>query len=176
MAALSYAGWYWYKTHPQEKNEDPRYNYEVVKDYPTTDRSPTRNPEVPAEAMEAYDHAKDAVYESNLIEAEKLLKKAVELKPDFTEAWYNLGATQSRLAILAMKQQDEKTSVQYFHAGVESKKKSRELMIQHKWFEYNEEQQAQTRADVEQALSNADELLLPQNESTLIQALKISAE
>ncbi len=175
LAGLSWFGWRWYQRRPyQPKSSDPRYGYSVAKNY-EANSSPARNPKVPAEAMAAYDNAKDAVWDSNFDEAARLLKVAVEIKPDFTEALYNLGATQTHQAIKAI-HTDEKTAVQYFRDGVQNKKKSHELMVQGIWFEYNPDEQKQTQADVEQALVEADEIMAKENESALIAALKVWAD
>lgn len=162
--------WYYfhYRYQAQPVESDP-LEY-ITKDYPQKDLSPTRNPEVPARAMQAYDQAKQAVWESKLSLAQDLLKESVDLKSDFTEAWYNLGATQARLAVIAAKSDDSQTAIRLFRDAVESKKKARELMIQNKWFEYVDDERVKARSDVENALQYADETLA--SETHLVEVLK----
>ena len=139
-------------------------------------QAPVRAPPagIPAEAWKYYEDAKEAVYNSDLARAEKDLAGAVRVKPDFTEAWYNLGATQANIAIDIIRHDgSESAAVRKFREGVDSKKKARELMIQGKWFEYQGEQRTQTRYDVEQALEYADETLA--NEPALIDAMRMWA-
>jgi len=124
---------------------------------------------VPEDAWKYYEHAKDAVYESDLTRAESDLSNAVRIKPDFTEAWYNLGATQARMAINLTREHREHEAVLMFRTAVESKKRARELMIQEKWFEYEGQQRTQVRYDVEQALADADEVI--HYDASLIKAL-----
>jgi len=129
---------------------------------------------VPEDAWKYYEHAKDAVYQSDLERAESDLSNAVSIKPDFTEAWYNLGATQANRAIELTRQHHEHDAVIMFKKAVESKKRSRELMIQGKWFEYEGQERTQVRSDVEHALADADEVI--NDEASLIKALWLWAD
>ena len=129
---------------------------------------------LPDEAWKFYGDAKDAVYDGDYARAEKDLSTAVSLKPDFTEAYYNLGATQANMAIEAASHDYNTKAVLLFRKAVENKKKARELMKQNIWYEYEGEQQTQTRAAVEQALADADEVL--DNEGALIDALHLWAQ
>jgi len=124
---------------------------------------------VPDDAWKYYEHAKDAVYQSDLTRAESDLSNAVRIKPDFTEAWYNLGATQARIAINLTREHHEHDAVLMFRKGVGSKKKARDLMIQGKWFEYEGQDRIQVRNDVEMALADADEVI--NDDVSLIKAL-----
>lgn len=171
MAILLGGGsWYYFHFRYQAKPVSPEPLEYITKDYPQKDLSPTRNPDVPPRAMQAYDEAKAAVWESKLALAQDLLKEAVDLKPDFTEAWYNLGATQTRLAIAAAESNDDALAVKLFRDGVGSKKRARELMIQNKWFEYVDDERIRARSDAENALQYADETLA--NEAMLLNVLK----
>ena len=52
--------------------------------------------EAPKDAKKAYDHARDALKKDKLAEAEKDLRKAVEIYPRYAVAWYELGRIQQR--------------------------------------------------------------------------------
>ncbi|HQQ64350.1 MAG TPA: hypothetical protein PLF22_12375, partial [Pseudomonadales bacterium] len=96
---IAAAAIYYYKS----KEEHIETAAEFVKNHPQQQSSPApakpRNPDIPEAAWQSYEDAKDAVYQRDYIRAERDLANAVRIKPDFTEAWYNLGATQSHIAI-----------------------------------------------------------------------------
>jgi hypothetical protein len=119
---------------------------------------------------DSYEAAKHGVKINDLASAEFNLKKAVRLKPDFTEAWYNLGATQANLSIEFAKENKDKEAIAKFKEAVDSKKRAKELMDKDIWFIYKEEEQINVRSDVENALADADETIA--NKETLLMLLK----
>lgn len=120
---------------------------------------------------DAYADAIQNVRKDDLETAEFNLKKAVSLKPDFTEAWYNLGATQSNLAIRLAGDGKDSEAIAKFREAVDSKKKSKALMDKNIWYVYKEPEQENVRYDVGEALRDIDELLA--NERELLFVLKI---
>lgn len=120
---------------------------------------------------DAYADAIQNVRNDDLEAAEANLKKAVSLKPDFTEAWYNLGAAQTNLAMRWAKEDKDSEALAKFREAVDSKKKSRALMDKNVWYVYKEPEQENVRYDVGEALRNVDELLA--NEKELLFLLKI---
>lgn len=123
---------------------------------------------------DAYENAKHAVKIRDLKSAEGYLKKTVKLKPDFTEAWYNLGATQTRIAVDLAREDLDEAALSKFREAVLSKKRSKELMDRNIWFIYKDYEQDEVRSDVKQALKDVDEVL--ENEQALLFALKIWKE
>jgi tetratricopeptide (TPR) repeat protein len=120
---------------------------------------------------DAYAAAIQNVRNNDLEAAEANLKKAVRLKPDFTEAWYNLGAAQTFMAMNLAREEKDRDAVLKFREAVESKKKSQSLMDKNTWYVYKEPEQENVRHDVREALRNVDELLA--NEQMLLLLLKI---
>ncbi len=129
---------------------------------------------IPAPAWEAYKAARRAIAEDNYIEARRQLMIAVQEKPDFTEAWYNLGATNGNLAIDEMAQKHEQSAVLHFREAVDQKKRAQALIAEGKWFVYKTPaEQAMVQHDLTEALRDADEVL--RDERSLITALKLMA-
>jgi tetratricopeptide (TPR) repeat protein len=120
---------------------------------------------------DAYAAAINNVKSNDLEAAESNLKKAVSLKPDFTEAWYNLGATQTLLAIGMAKDEKNNEAVSKFREAVDSKKRSRELMDRNIWYIYKDQEQNNVRHDVKEALEDIEKMLA--NETGLLFMLKI---
>ena len=123
------------------------------------------------EVKDAYADAIQNVRKDDLDAAEANLKKAVSLKPDFTEAWYNLGATQTNIAMRLARDEKDSESIAKFREAVDSKKKSKALMDKNIWYVYKEPEQENVRHDVGEALRDVDELLA--NEKMLLFVLKI---
>jgi hypothetical protein len=119
---------------------------------------------------DSYEAAKHGVKINDLVSAEFNLKKAVSFKPDFTEAWYNLGATQANLSMELAKENKNKEAISKFKEAVDSKKRAKELMDKNSWFIYKEDEQKNVRSDVENALADVDETIA--NEETLLMLLK----
>jgi hypothetical protein len=166
---IAAAAIYYYKS----KEEHIETAAEFVKSHPQQHiaQSPAkpRNPDIPEAAWQSYEDAKDAVYQRDYLRAERDLANAVKIKPDFTEAWYNLGATQTHIAIEIVNS-SEQGAVEKFREAVNSKKTARSLMMDGKWFEYTGDQQTEVRYDVEQALEYADDVL--NHEAALIDMLR----
>lgn len=120
---------------------------------------------------DAYAAAIQNVRNNDLEAAEANLKKAVSLKPDFTEAWYNMGATQTFIAMSLAKDGKDREAIAKFREAVDSKKKSKSLMDQNIWYVYKETEQENVLSDVREALRDVDELLA--NEEMLLLVLKI---
>jgi tetratricopeptide (TPR) repeat protein len=134
------------------------------------DTSPSFSAEVRAE----YEQAKDAVRAQDYRRAQAHLEKTVALLPDFTEGWYNLGATYAHLAIVAAQESGRDEALAYFRQAVDAKRTARDLMDQGRWYVYlAEEEQTQVRGDVEKALEDADAVLA--DEASLLIALRIWA-
>lgn len=120
---------------------------------------------------DAYAAAIQNVRNNDLEAAEANLKKAVSLKPDFTEAWYNMGATQTYIAMSLAKDGKDRKAIAKFREAVDSKKKSKTLMHKNIWYVYKAPEQENVRSDVREALRDVDELL--DNEEMLLMVLKI---
>lgn len=172
LILLAAAAFYYYKSSEQHIETAA----EFVKNHPqptaltTTPQPPAkpRNPDIPEAAWQSYEDARDAAYQRDYLRAERDLANAVRIKTDFTEAWYNLGATQTRLAIQLVNT-SEQAALDKFREAVDSKKTARSLMMDSKWFVYTGDQQTEVRYDVEQALEYADDVLA--HPSALIEML-----
>lgn len=159
--------WYNFQNHNPAKHTDPlEYVAEDVNIHPL----PTGNTDVPPDAMTPYNTSKEAMAKSDFTLAELLLNKAVEVKPDFTEAWYTLSITQEKRSIQMMKEANESKSLAYYRKAMDSKKKAYALMQENKWFEYDKDQQTQTISDVKTNLTEAEKVLA--DEPALISKLK----
>lgn len=119
-----------------------------------------------------YDEAIQAVWSNRYEDAKNLLEQTVAQNAEFTEAWYNLGATYGVLAVIAAHAGEDSRAISLFRQAVEAKKKAKALMDQGKFVFYNADQQATVKHDVEKALEDADEVLA--NEETLLMALRMS--
>ncbi len=126
------------------------------------------------EAFRAYQAAILAVRGENLDEARDLLKQAVELQPDFTEGWYNLGATTSRLAMAAAVDARDQEALDLFREAVEEKRRAQALIDEGKWFVYTtREEQDQVIFDLRHALEDADAVMA--DEASLLAAMRLWA-
>ncbi len=131
-------------------------------------------PGLSLEAFRAYQDAKVAVRAESLDEARDLLKRAVELQPDFTEGWYNLGATTSRLAMAAAAEARDQEALALFRSAVEQKRRAQALIGEGKWFVYTTpEEQDQVIFDLRHALEDADAVMA--DEASLLAAMRIWA-
>lgn len=130
------------------------------------------HPAIPQQAWLAYEDARTAVYLRDYARAERDFLLAVQLQPDFTEAWYNLGATQANMAI-ELVNYSERAAVDKYHDAVNSKKTARSLMMDDKWFVYTGDERTEVRYDVEQALEYSDEIA--SHEAELVEALHLWA-
>ncbi len=172
MGAAYYYYQQWQESAADEQSRAARHTLQIQSQSRAQSASKKTNPDIPDEAWLSYEDAKDAVYNRDYERAEQDFQNALRLKPDFTEAWYNLGATQANHAI-AMINDSEHAAAEKFREAVESKKKARDLMMADKWFVYEGDERTEVRYDVEQALEYADELVA--NESHLVEALHMWA-
>ena len=117
----------------------------------------------------AYQEAKRDIQASDLRGAITALQRAIAENPDFSEAYYQLGAAKTNLAIEEVRR-DEHAAVDLFREGVEAKKAARRLMDQNKYYVWDERQRAQARVDLREALRDVDAVLA--DEPSLIAALK----
>ncbi|MBI2264437.1 MAG: hypothetical protein HYU64_04615, partial [Armatimonadetes bacterium] len=122
--------------------------------------------------MADYKKAIDAVQAEQYEEAQALLEKAVSQNSEFTEAWYNLGATRGVLAVIAAHENNDSAALHYFREAVAAKRRAKDLMDQGKFVFYNKSQQDEVRSDVEHALEDADEVM--GDERSLLIALRIT--
>lgn len=131
-------------------------------------------PEIPPDAYNAYQAAKAAVRSGNMNEARNQLSLAASIKPDFTEAWYNLGAATMGLSIEEMRAGRESESVALMREAVAAKKRAQQLIDEGKWFIYKTPaEQEQVKSDLANALKDADEVMA--DEASLIAAIKLWA-
>jgi hypothetical protein len=127
-----------------------------------------------AEAYEAYEAGKHSIRAGDLAGGHQHLKAAVEAQPDFTEGWYNLGATTSRLAIEAAGSGRDDEALALFRESVDQKRRAQELIDQGKWFVYTTASDQETvRSDLGHALEDADAVLA--DEASLLAALRLWA-
>jgi tetratricopeptide (TPR) repeat protein len=117
----------------------------------------------------AYQEAKLYIQASDLRGAVTALQRAIAQNPDFTEAYYQLGAAKTNLAIEEVRH-DERAAIELFREGVEAKKEARRLMDQNKYYIWTERQRSQARIDLREALRDVDAVLA--DEPSLIAALK----
>lgn len=123
-------------------------------------------------ALTAYYEAKRCVGADDLEGAKAALLRATELDPQFAEAWYQLGATESNLAIRTVNY-DESLAVQLFRDGVDHKRTAGDLMRAGATRVWTPPQLSQAADDLEQGLEGVDELLA--DEALLISTLKLYA-
>jgi tetratricopeptide (TPR) repeat protein len=126
-----------------------------------------------AEARRDYQEAQRLVYVGNLEEAQAALERAVAAQPDFTEGWYNLGATYSSLAVREAGEGHDATALELVKKAVSAKNRARELMGSEAWFLYDERQRQTVREDVAHALEDADAVLA--DPASLLVALRLRA-
>lgn len=142
---------------------------------PTTAPAPAGAPgplTLPPPVRAVYEEAKQAVRVGDYEAARVSLEEAVRLLPDFTEGWYNLGATFTHLAIRAASQGADADAGRLFRQAVESKRTSRDLMNRERWYVYKSPgEQQQVRSDVDAGLEDAEEVLA--NEASLLAALRL---
>lgn len=125
------------------------------------------------DARAAYDLGLGAAREGDLASAARGFSRAAELQPDFTEAWYNLGAATSRQAAEVAGRGHDAEALQLFRAAVGHKRRAGELIASDTWWIYDEGQQAVVRSDLENALRDADAVLA--DEKSLLIALRMQA-
>lgn len=119
-----------------------------------------------------YEAAKQAVFRNDMETAIARLEEAVNENADFTEAWYQLGAARSNLAIDTVLA-DETAAVMLFHDAVAAKRQAQALMDQGIFWVWDAQAQAEARSDLELALEDADEVTA--NEESLVIALRLYA-
>jgi hypothetical protein len=134
----------------------------------------TPPPGVSAPAWEAYAAARKAIWANDLALGQLRFKEAIAAQFDFTEAWYNLGATTSRLAIEAAGAGRDGEALTLFRESVTQKRRASDLIAEGKWFVYlKPEEQEGVVSDLRHALEDADEVVA--NEEALLAALRMWA-
>jgi Tfp pilus assembly protein PilF len=136
---------------------------------PSADALRTLAPEVRA----LYREAQGFVTAGNLDQARATLERAVAGEPDFTEAWYNLGATYSNLSVQDAGRGADGTALSLFRQAVTAKERARTLMNEDKWFLYREREREIVRHDVEEALRDSESVMA--DEAALLVALRMRA-
>jgi len=122
----------------------------------------------------AYERAKGDHSRGDLAAMQESLELAVRYQPDFTEAWYNLGACRGNRALEAIRAEDEAGALELFRSAVEAKRKAKALMDQEVWYVYlTKQEQQQVRDDVEAALEDADAVMA--DEASLLAAMRLMA-
>jgi len=99
--------------------------------------------------------------------------EAVAAEPGFTEAWYNLGATTTRLSIAAAGAGKNQEALAFFREGLDQKRRASALIDEGRWFLYTPEQREQVISDLQHALEDADAVLADQ--ASLLAALRLWA-
>jgi tetratricopeptide (TPR) repeat protein len=122
----------------------------------------------------AYEAARLAIRSDDTEEARRQFQRAVELMPEFTEGWYNLGASTTILAIRAAGAGDDAEALTLFREAVAAKRRAQDLIGEGKWFIYEDPERAKVVHDLTEALPEADEVLA--DESSLLIALRLYAE
>jgi tetratricopeptide (TPR) repeat protein len=118
----------------------------------------------------AYRAAKVDIQDNNLRAAVDSLEQAIEQNPEFSEAYYQLGAAKTNLAIEQVRY-DERSAIQLFREGVAAKRKAHHLMSLNKFYVWNEQQREQAWKDLREALRDVDAVLA--DETSLVAALKM---
>lgn len=123
------------------------------------------------EAMAAYERSRGEYQRGELGATQASLEEAVRIQDDFTEAWYNLGACRGNRALNAIRGGDEAAALSLFRAGVEAKRRARDLMADGVWYVYfTAGEQRQMREEVEASLEDADAVL--EDEAALLAAMR----
>jgi tetratricopeptide (TPR) repeat protein len=118
----------------------------------------------------AYQEAKGYIQANDLRSAVSALQRAIEQNPEFAEAYYQLGAAKTNLAIQQIRY-DERSAIGLFRAGVDAKKQARHLMRLNKYYVWNERQRERAWSDLREALRDVDAVLA--DEPGLVAALKM---
>jgi hypothetical protein len=139
----------------------------------STTASPHDLAALPADVAAPYREARQAVGRRDYAEARRLLAITVERMPGFTEGWYNLGAAASHLAVEAAGRGEDAAALGFFREGLAAKRRADALIREGHWVIYDPAQQSQVKADLAQALQDADEVAA--NEEALLAALRLHA-
>ncbi len=135
----------------------------------------SKGPALNPQARAAYERARTEHQQGKVAAMQSSLEEAVRYQPDFTEAWYNLGACRANRALQSIRADDEAAALEFFRTAVEAKRKAQGLMEQGVWFVYlTESEQGQVREDVDSALEDADEVM--EDEAALLQAMRLWAD
>jgi hypothetical protein len=129
---------------------------------------------LPADVRAHYEAAKPAVEQGDWATAERSFRAAVEARPDFTEAWYNLGSTLAREALDAAAVGRDADALAYFRASVDAKRRAQALANSGTWYVYRPGQEQDIMlSDLREALRDADAVLA--DEASLLAALRLMA-
>jgi tetratricopeptide (TPR) repeat protein len=99
-------------------------------------------------------------------------ERAIEQNRDFAEAWYQLGASRSRVALQQVRY-DEYSAVRTFREAVDAKRTAKQLMSMGKYLVWDEAQREQAWSDLNKALEDVDAVLA--DEPSLIAAMHMWA-
>jgi hypothetical protein len=124
-------------------------------------------------ALARYREAQDFVRSGRLDQAQAALEAAVAAEPEFTEGWYNLGATYSNQAVRDAGRGLDVAALDFVRKGVTAKSRARDLMKADVWFLYDASQREIVRSDVAQALEDVDTVLA--DPESLLAALRLRA-
>jgi tetratricopeptide (TPR) repeat protein len=127
---------------------------------------------VEAPGMAEYNEGKNYVMAGNYQASIFAFERAIELNRDFAEAWYQLGASRSRVAIQQVRY-DEQSAVRLFREGVDAKRTAQQLMSMGKYLVWDERQREQAWSDLSKALEDVDAVLA--DERSLVTALHMWA-
>lgn len=124
-------------------------------------------------ALAAYEQAKAAIAGGQMRAAVESLQQAIAHDEQFAEAWYQLGAAQTRLAIEAVRS-DEELAVSLYRQAVASKQRARTLIEAGSLRVWTPQQVDQVRSDLGHALEDAEAVLA--DRPSLIAALHLWAQ
>ena len=111
-------------------------------------------------ALQAYEQARDEVMNQHFERSISYFQKAVIAQPDFTEAWYNMGASFAHIAIAKARAGSEQEEIEVFKQAVKAKKRARQLIAANVWYVYRTAaEQNQVKYDLENGLEDADDIL-----------------
>jgi tetratricopeptide (TPR) repeat protein len=121
-----------------------------------------------AEYREGKNHVMAGNYAASILSFER----AIEQNRDFAEAWYQLGASRSRMALQQVRY-DEQSAVRMFREAVDAKRTAQQLMSMGKYLVWDEAQREQAWSDLSKALEDVDAVLA--DEPSLIAAMHMWA-
>ncbi|MFC1852057.1 hypothetical protein ACFL27_17830 [candidate division CSSED10-310 bacterium] len=132
----------------------------------------------PAPAMksfpgqEEYFAGRTAGNQGRFEESIQYLEEAVTKNPALLEAWYDLGASRTRLAIIRANEDLDDEALSLIRSAFDAKQTAHDLIQQNKWTLWTESwQQNQVISDLNNALEDADEIY--HDDETLLSALRL---
>lgn len=122
--------------------------------------------------MAEYNEGKNDVMAGNYQASIFAFGRAIEQNRDFAEAWYQLGASRSRVALQQVRY-DEQSAVRLFREAVDAKRTAQQLMSMGKYMVWDERQRDQAWSDLSKALEDVDAVLA--DERSLVAAMHMWA-